>query len=374
MRVLMISKANVTRSYRTKLWYLNREPDLTVGLVVPSAWGTLPFEPMPEDETFPLWVRPIRLNGRNHFHYYPGLSGVVDQFQPDLVHIDEEHYSFVTYQAVSIVSRRRIPALFFTWQNLYKDYPWPFSSIERRVLGYVSAAIAGNAEAVEVLQKKGFRKPVAIIPQFGTDDRLFVPDPGRGMRKELGLSDTIAIGYVGRLIPEKGLDDLVDAALPLLHKDERIRLVFAGSGPWREAGEAKLRAEGVQTQAVFVPWVPSADMPRLMNALDVLVLPSRTTARWKEQFGRVLTEAMAVGVPVVGSSSGEIPSVIGDAGMVFPEGDKAALGKILSDLVHDPAGREDLARRGHERVRDRFTQEAVARATAECYRRIQSSH
>lgn len=372
MRVLMISKANVTRSYRTKLWYLNREPDLTVGLVVPRAWGTLPFEPMPEDETYPLWVRPIRWNGRNHFHYYPGLARIIDAFRPDLVHIDEEHYSFVSYQAVRILRQRRIPALVFTWQNLYKDYPWPFSAIEAAVLGYVSAAIAGNGEAVEVLRKKGFQKPTTVIPQFGTDDRIFVPDPSRGMRNDLGLAGTLAIGYVGRLIPEKGLDDLVAAAVPLLRRTPTMRLVFAGSGPWRAAGEAKLKAEGVGAQVLFVPWVPSAEMPRLMSALDILVLPSRTTARWKEQFGRVLTEAMAVGVPVVGSSSGEIPAVIGDAGAVFPEGDASALAAILSDLVGDPARRAAMARQGLERLRTHFTQAAVARATAEFYRQIQS--
>ena len=71
--------------------------------------------------------------------------------------------------------------------------------------------------------------------------------------------------------------------------------------------------------------MPSTEVPAVLRALDVLVLPSLTTPSWKEQFGRVLQEAMACAIPVVGSDSGEIPHVIGDAGLVTPEGDAAAL-------------------------------------------------
>ena len=370
MRVLMVSKANVTASYRTKLAYLNRTPGLTVGLVVPSRWGKLPFEPMKEDASYPLYLWPIWFSGHNHLHRYPRIARVIREFRPDLIHLDEEHYSVVTWEITRIALRLGIPTLFFTWQNIYKRYPWPFSAMERLVLTSARAAIAGNQEALDVLRKKGFTAPARVIPQFGTDDEIFVPAEAAATRSRLGLEGTVAIGYVGRLIAEKGLDDLMAAAAPLLAQDPSVRLVLVGSGPWRVKGEQTASREGIAAQVVWVSWLASGEMPQLMNALDIVVLPSHTTASWKEQFGRVLTEAMATKTPVVGSSSGEIPAVIGDAGWIFPEGDIAELNRILEQLVKDPVERQRWGERGYQRVRRHFTQAAVAAATVSLYREI----
>ncbi len=104
-----------------------------------------------------------------------------------------------------------------------------------------------------------------------------------------------------------------------------------------------------------------------MRELDVLVLPSRTQPNWKEQFGRVLIEAMSCGVPVIGSTCGEIPQVIGEAGLVFPEGDVAALRAALSRLIDQPELRAELARRGRARVLAEFTQAAIARRHVAVY-------
>ena len=106
--------------------------------------------------------------------------------------------------------------------------------------------------------------------------------------------------------------------------------------------------------------------------MDAMALPSLTRKNWKEQFGRVLIEAMACEMPVIGSDSGEIPNVIGDAGLVTPEGDAQALAAALARLGADPALRADLARRGRQRVLDRFTQEQVARRTAALYQEVLS--
>jgi glycosyltransferase involved in cell wall biosynthesis len=120
----------------------------------------------------------------------------------------------------------------------------------------------------------------------------------------------------------------------------------------------------------FAGDVPSLDVPRWIAALDCLVLPSRTTQRWKEQFGRVLVEAMATGVPVVGSSSGEIPVVIGDAGRIFSEGDGRALIGELRALAESPELRAELGRRGRERALARYTQEKIVLDTVSFYERI----
>jgi glycosyltransferase involved in cell wall biosynthesis len=127
---------------------------------------------------------------------------------------------------------------------------------------------------------------------------------------------------------------------------------------------------GLTGRVVFTGPQPSTAMPRIMRGLDVLVGPSLTTARWKEQFGRMLVEAMACGVAVIGSDSGEIPNVIGEAGLVVSEGDAGALRAALSRLRDDPGERRRLGALGRARVLELFTQGAIARRTFYVYQQM----
>jgi glycosyltransferase involved in cell wall biosynthesis len=104
-----------------------------------------------------------------------------------------------------------------------------------------------------------------------------------------------------------------------------------------------------------------------MSAFDALVLPSHTAKGWKEQFGRVLVEAMSCGTPPIGSDSGEIPIVIGDAGLVVPEGQAMKFRDAILTLFHDPGLRERLANKGRERVLQSFTHANLASQTVKAY-------
>jgi glycosyltransferase involved in cell wall biosynthesis len=366
----MVSKACVSAAYRGKLREMVQQAGLDLVLVVPPVWGSLPYEPA-ADEPFRTLVSPVRLSGRNHLHWYPALGRILAAERPALLHVDEEHYSLVTGLAFQKAVRLAIPAVFFTWQNLYKRYPLPFAALEQYVFRHAAGAIAGNAEAVSVLRKKRYRGPVAVIPQFGTDPQVFRPRARSEFRSEWGFGDDeTVIGYVGRLVPEKGVDVLVEAALPFLKPGGDVRLVLAGSGPERDALERALQGAGVEGAVRFVPWVPSERMPDLMNGLDILVLPSRTTPRWKEQFGRVLPEAMASELAVVGSRSGEIPEVIGEAGLVFDEDNAYQLREALRLLLDHPAERRRLGEAGRARVEERFSQRVVAQSTVDFYNAV----
>jgi glycosyltransferase involved in cell wall biosynthesis len=178
---------------------------------------------------------------------------------------------------------------------------------------------------------------------------------------------TVRVGYAGGLVQEKGVDLLIRACAAL---DVEWELLIAGEGA-EHAALAALAAElGVAARVKFLGRYASSQMPDFYNQLDVLVLPSRTQLNWKEQFGRVLVEAMACEVPVVGSDSGEIPQVIGDAGMIFPEGDVEALAGTLSQLARDPALRGQSGARGRRRVLAHYTMGHVAEATVAVYKRL----
>ena len=115
---------------------------------------------------------------------------------------------------------------------------------------------------------------------------------------------------------------------------------------------------------VHLPYVKNTEMYRYYPAMDALVLPSRTTDAWKEQFGRVLIEAMICGTPVLGSSSGEIPNVLGDAGLIFAERNPQKMAEALRQIMDDAALCSKLAAAGRTRVLDHFTWKSVARQTA----------
>jgi glycosyltransferase involved in cell wall biosynthesis len=172
-------------------------------------------------------------------------------------------------------------------------------------------------------------------------------------------------------VPEKGVDLLLEAVAQL---PGIWRLHIAGEGPERTALEHQARQLGIASRVHFEGSIPSSQMPSYLGQLDVLVLPSRTLPNWKEQFGRVLVEAMACEAVVVGSESGEIPNVIGPAGLIFPENDVQALRRHLGQLMQDDPLRRRLQQAGRDRVLAHYTQESVAARTVSVYRQMMNGH
>jgi glycosyltransferase involved in cell wall biosynthesis len=363
VRVLMISKACLVGIYQRKLEELAQCPGMQLKVLVPPCWedrgGTVPLE-RAHVQGYDLEVVPMALNGSYHLHFYPGLRRHFNALRPDVVHIDEEPYNLATWQAMRLAVATGAKPLFFTWQNLNRQYPPPFRWLEAYNFRHAAFAIAGNRDAEDVLRAKGFGKPVAVIPQFGVDPERFAPVEGhRG-------DAPFTVGFVGRMVPEKGVNLLLDAVAGL----DDWRLVYIGEGPSVTSLQARVAAADLASRVEFHSRVPSVEMPGWLRRFDVLVLPSLSRPNWKEQFGRVLIEAMACGVPVVGADSGEIPHVIGDAGLIFPEGNAEELRSVLARLRDDGALRAALARKGRERVLARFTQERVAAETYAVYRQM----
>lgn len=370
MRVAMLSKACLMGPYQRKLVELAglmREGKLTV--LVPACWrderGPVELE-RAYTEGYELRVTPLALNGHFHLHYYPGLYDVLRELCPDIVHIDEEPYNLATFLALHAARRVGARTLFFGWQNILRRYPPPFGWMERYVLARADYALAGSSEAQTVLRAKGYTGRARVIPQFGVDPEVFRP-AAPVLSPAEGSEQTYVVGYSGRLVREKGVDLLLEATARL---DGVWKLCIMGDGPERDNLVALAVRLGIADRVIFRGLIAPSRMPEIYPSLHTLVLPSRTSSSWKEQFGRVLIEAMACGVPVVGSDAGEIPQVIGDAGLLFPEGDVDGLHSALALLQTDGALRQDLARRGRSRVLNCYTQRQVARATYEVYREM----
>jgi len=364
VKILMLSKALVVGAYQRKLEEIARHGEVDLVAVVPTSWRDRAYEMRLERvdaDCYELASSPIVFNGSYHLFFFPRLGRLLEDNRPDILHIDEEPYNLATFLSVLGARRRGIPALFFTWQNLVRSYPPPFNWMERYGHRHSAWAIAGTNAAGEVLRAKGYRGAISIIPQFGVDPDIYRP----GERSPRPFT----VGFAGRLVPEKGVALLVDACARL---GLDFRLSIAGAGPAEGAIRARIAAHGLQDRITLEGAIPSALMPEWLQGCDLVVLPSVSRPNWVEQFGRALVEAMACGVAVLGSTCGEIPRVIDDAGLVFPEGDASALASALDRLAREPELRAELGARGRQRVIERFTHDHIARATIEVYRAMLS--
>lgn len=363
MRVLMLSKACIVGIYQRKLEEIAKL-GVTLLALVPPSWHDGRVEAKLErafTNGYTLETLPIVFNGSFHWHFYRGLRDRMRAFRPDIVHIDEEPYNLATWQALFHARRCGAKTLFFSWQNINRRYPLPFAWGERWVLNTVDHAVAGTSSAGQVWREKGYHGGISIIPQFGVDHTLFTPLVTRPQRP-------FTIGYFGRLVEEKGIQLLLAAAAQLPPKSWQICLV--GSGPMQRAIEAAVEQHNIAPFVHMQPAVPSTQMPAYYHKLDALVLPSLTRPNWKEQFGRVLIEAMACDVITLGARSGAIPEVIGDAGLTFGESNVEELQQQLQQLVDDVSLRETLRQKGRQRVKDYYTQAAIARNTVKVYHDI----
>ena len=356
IKTLIISKALVRAAYQRKLLDLECL-GCEVRACVPESWieegqeHFLEISPSARHLIHPL---SIRFNGRFHLHHYPGLIQEIERFGPDVVFIDEEPYNLATFLATREATKLNIPAIFFTWQNLNHKLPLPFALMQRYVFNRSRVAIAGTNAAERVLRARGFHGHIVVTPQFGVDTEAFSPINRPDNRP-------FTVGYIGRLVHPKGVHLLIDAMAGV--ENRGWRLLIAGYGPARETLVQAAAKAGLGERCQFEPTLRSTDVPEWLRQLDAAVLPSVTAPRWKEQFGRTLIEAMACGVAVVGSDSGEIPSVVGDAGMIFPEKDVGALYTCLRKLAEEPKLRRDLAESGRQRVIDHFSNFKIARET-----------
>lgn len=301
----------------------------------------------------------VRLDRSPHLMWYSGLDAVLEDSW-DVVHCWEEPYVAAGAQVARTV-RSSARLVMATFQNIAKQYPWPLSGFERTSMARADGWIAFGQTVSDTLStREGYNgRPSRIIPP-GVDLERFRPDPdaGRALRARLGWTDAdLVVGFLGRFVPEKGIATLLQA---LRASRANWRALFVGGGAEQPAIDAFARE--FRGRVHVATGVSHDDVPGWLNAMTILCAPSVTTSSWREQFGRMLIEAMACGVPVVASSSGEMPHVVADAGAILPETDERAWADTIDELLDDGARRAELAARALERVTTRYAWPVVARA------------
>ncbi|MFC1714025.1 glycosyltransferase family 4 protein [Candidatus Poribacteria bacterium] len=372
MKVLVISHPAIQPTYQRKFEEIARYGDIRLRVVAPDTWfendQTLHFSGRDASDNLSFHPRKITFPGYgSRFFFTKGLAEHFREFRPDIIHLEEEPWSLCALQTI-VLRRLFCPEsklIFRTSLSIPIKLKFGFvgAFIERIAFREFDHAFILSKRAGDLLRQKGYRKGMGISPN-GVDTRMFRKMDASDLRENLGIGEKdFVIGYVGRLLHMKGMDTLLEAFAML----DNGRLLLVGSGDYRDEMLSIAARLGISERILLVGSVPAEDVPKYINCMNVLVLPSITTPGWVEFFGRVLAEAMLCRVPVIGSSSGEIPNVIGDAGLVFQEGDAEDLNDKLTMLMQNPELRESLIEKGHERATSLYTWEAIARDTYETY-------
>lgn len=381
MKVLIIYHAGARENVLPIYKAMAEKPNVEVTVVAPTklAVASKVYEPSgwlcldEERECDGYRLVPVPL--KNPQNYSEGfepepLRRTMKATRADIIHVLDEPVSGYLYQVawLRLVASRRSRVLFYGFNNN------PYRMGRRARLKWkltwsrLSGGTAANSEVLDNLRRAGFPKNRPLERIFwGIPTDLFKPMEKAALKEELGLEFEHIVGYVGRLVPEKGLTVLLAAMRRL---PSNVHCVIVGDGPMRPELELWSAVPDLRGRVHLIGTVRSEGIAKHLNCMDVLAVPSLTTPYWKEQFGRVIAEAMACGVPVVGSDSGAILEVIGSAGLIVPEGDPRKLAEALSAAIFEEPLRIRLIREGLARAKEKLSVASFARKHLEFYEKL----
>ncbi|MGI2905515.1 glycosyltransferase [Tolypothrix sp. VBCCA 56010] len=370
IRVLFVSHTYVVGVNQGKLDAIAATDQAEVGLLVPKQWKAVQWnKKFAVEKPYPrirLYPSPVLFSGRVGAYIYSPLAvlkAIID-FRPDIIQVEQEVFSLSALEITIFARLLNKSVVFFGWENMDRRLSPLRRWIRQFVLKTAKYIIAGNCEGGELVKQWGYQGPVEVMPQMGVDTELFTPRPPEQKNSEF------CIGFVGRLSYQKGIDVLIAAAHLLREQGYNFRVILCGSGNDELIFRQEAQKYGVDELITWQGGVRHDEVPQEIKKFDVLVLPSRTVTTWKEQFGHVLIEAMATGIPVVGSDCGEIPNVIGRSDLVFTEGNAQELAAILARLISDPAWWSEVANYSLNRVYQHYSHKRIAERLIELWSNI----
>jgi glycosyltransferase involved in cell wall biosynthesis len=277
------------------------------------------------------------------------LRALLADFRPDVVHVEEEPWTRPAALGMRLAKKLGIPSVASTAQSVSRAYSIRERLRREQSLRLATGVVGTTKLALTLATKRRPTAPRLALPQMGITAPPPNPrDPHPGLE----------IGFVGRLVPERGLDLLFRACVGLAGK---WTLTVVGTGPSQEELEQLAQRLGIAARISWLGALPRQAVEEIWPKLDCVVLPSRTTERWVMTVGRAALHAMAHGVAVVGTDSGALPELLGDAGRIVSEEDVPALAAILQEFYANRSECERLGSMGRRRVLEEFSDDAIAR-------------
>ncbi|BAY45345.1 group 1 glycosyl transferase [Scytonema sp. HK-05] len=391
MKIIVASHTYIVDINCEKLRILSQlEPEIEVTVVVPKKWkpGGVQnkiIQTQYRDEG-KFRIVPVSNFSQNHqglLTFGADLISLLGKFRPQIIQVEQGSRGLAYAEMITLNQLLGLKAknVFFTWWNLPYNLKFPVSLLEKYNLTHSHGIISGNQDGAEILRQQGYKGQIKVMPQLGVDETLFTPTPQPELATKLGIEPhDFVVGFVGRFVQEKGLLTLVNALASL--KDKSWKFLLLGRGSLQLELMNQAAKHNIQNRIILVESVSHDEVPKYINLMSTLVLPSETNYKlknitsvgWKEQFGHVLIEAMACKVPVIGSNSGEIPYVIGEAGLIFPEADAKALANCIVQLMDKPELAKKLGEMGYQKAMTQYTNKALAKQQLEFYKELVNSH
>ncbi|MEI2401377.1 glycosyltransferase [Niallia taxi] len=370
MKLLLIWHAGGVESYWKRVEELAKRFDQVL-LLVPEEWNeggkivkTNDFQ-LAENCNVESGKTIFNFHGATFF-YLNNLYSVLKRFKPDIIHLHEEPWSMAAFQTILYTKLLKLKSKIILDSSAItlQKKPLPFSWIEKYTYSNIDLAFARNIEGKQILIDRGCTSSINILPN-GVNTDIFKKLDEREI-DEVKINNGIPsnkkiICYMGRIIKEKGIYDFIDAARIIINKyKSEYTFLIIGSGPEYSNLKDFINKEKLNEHFIVKEKLNPMEVPSIMNTIDLLVLPSRTMPNWKEQFGRVLVEAMACGIPVLGSSSGGIPEVINDERFVFREGNIDELSGKIRGITNNSSLRIENIKNGVNRVENLYSWEAIS--------------
>lgn len=372
LRVLVVCHAYVTGVNQGKLDAIAKTHQADVALLVPNKWKSFGWGNIKTLDTpyssIRLYSSSILFSGRvGAYFYWPWrVWQVIRDFNPDIIHVEQEVFSLSALEIAFFARWFKKPMSVFGWENMARELPVPRQWIRQFVFNTTQLIIPGNRDGEKIMRQWNYAGQLEVMPQIGVDTELFPHRP-----RELTKGKPFIVGFMGRLVKQKGVDLIFSAVRKLREKGiNNIQIMICGSGVEAESLQADASEKGIADLVQWHSGLSHNQVPEAMDMFDVLVLPSRTIPSWKEQFGHVLIEAMSLGIPAIGSDSGEIPNVIDEPALVFPEDDAEALADILEKVSTNPDWYAAISRKCIDRVDSLYSHERIAQRLITLWRDI----
>jgi glycosyltransferase involved in cell wall biosynthesis len=287
-----------------------------------------------------------------------GLEKLAHQF--DIFHSADPHY-YYSYQLAKLRKNNKIKKLILTsWETI------PFNNesvaakkkIKYFSLNHTDLIICYTNRAKQALTKEGVDEKKIKVIRLGVDLNRFKP--------KITKKNHLTILFVGRLVEEKGIIDLYQAFVNVKKEFDQIKLKIVGDGLLKKQLIKLIRKNHLEKD-ITITSSNYQNMPKIYQSADIIVVPSKTTKTWEEQYGMVLVEAMASGLPIIAYRSGAIEEIVANAAILVNEGEINNLTKQLIFLINNQNLRIKLGKMGRRRAEREFDGRRIAKKLEEIY-------